>query len=76
MAFKTVYLDTHVVVWLAEGKLSRISRKAQAQLEAAELLLSPMAMLELEYLHELKRTRLPARDVFQKAAHETGLRLC
>ena len=35
-----------------------------------------MAMLELEYLHELKRTKLPARDVFQKVAHETGLRLC
>ena len=76
MAQKAVYLDTHIVVWLGEGKLGRISRKARIQLETADLLLSPMAMLELEYLYELKRTRLPARDVFQKVAHETGLRLC
>ena len=35
-----------------------------------------MVLLELEYLYELKRIRLPARDLFQKVAHETGLRLC
>ena len=35
-----------------------------------------MAMLELEYLHELKRIRLSARDIFQKVTHEIGLRLC
>lgn len=35
-----------------------------------------MAMLELEYLYELKRIRLPARDIFQKVMHEIGLRLC
>jgi PIN domain nuclease of toxin-antitoxin system len=71
-----VYLDTHVVVWLAAGKVRRISSRAQAEIERSELLLSPMALLELEYLYELKRIRLPARDLFQKVAHEAGLRLC
>jgi PIN domain nuclease of toxin-antitoxin system len=70
------YLDTHVVVWLAAGKVRRISSKARVQIEKSELLLSPMAMLELEYLYELKRIRLPARDIFQKVMHEIGLRLC
>ena len=76
MADIPAYLDTHTVVWLAAGKLSRISPKARARLETAELLLSPMALLELEYLHELGRIKLAGRDVFQKVAHETGLRLC
>ena len=71
-----VYLDTHIIVWLAAGTVSRISPRAQAQLESADLLLSPMVLLELEYLHELGRTTLPARDIFQKVAHETGLALC
>ncbi len=71
-----VYLDTHVVIWLAAGKTSRISRKAQALLEAADLLLSPVVLLELEYLYELERIRLRSRDLFQKVAHETGLELC
>jgi PIN domain nuclease of toxin-antitoxin system len=70
------YLDTHVVVWLAAGKVSRISPKAKAQLERSELLISPVVLLELEYVHELKRVKLPARDLFQKVAHEVGVRLC
>lgn len=35
-----------------------------------------MVLVELEYLHELERPRLPARDNLQKVAHETGLRFC
>jgi PIN domain nuclease of toxin-antitoxin system len=52
------------------------SSKAKALLENAELLLSPMALLELESLYELKRAKLPARDLFRKVEYETGLRLC
>jgi len=76
MAIQAVYLDTHVVVWLAAGKTSQITPKAQALIETADLLLSPMALMELEYLYELKRIRLRGRDLFQKVAHETGLQLC
>ena len=69
MAIQAVYLDTHVVVWLAAGKISQITPKAQALIETADLLLSPMALMELEYLYELKRIRLRGRDLFQKVAH-------
>lgn len=76
MANAEVYLDTHVVVWLAAGDISRMSPKARALLETGELLISPTVLLELEFLYEVKRIRLRARDLFQKVAHETGLRLC
>jgi PIN domain nuclease of toxin-antitoxin system len=70
------YLDTHIVVWLATGKISQISPKAQSLLNRSDLLISPMVLLELEYLHDLKRVRLPARDIQQKVEYELGTRLC
>jgi len=35
-----------------------------------------MAYLELEYLHELGKTKFSARDLLEKVSHETNLRLC
>jgi len=70
------YLDTHIVLWLAAGKLNRLSSKARSLLDRAELLLSAMAYLELEYLHELGRIKIHARDLLEKVGHETDLRLC
>jgi PIN domain nuclease of toxin-antitoxin system len=70
------YLDTHIVLWLAAGKVSRLSSKARGLLGRSELLISAMAYLELEYLHELGRTRFTARDLLDKVNHETNLNLC
>lgn len=70
------YLDTNVVVWLAQGNLARISKKARGILEEADLLVSPMALVELEYLHEVNRIRLSARDVQLKIEHELDVHIC
>ncbi len=70
------YLDTNVVVWLAQGDLSRIGPDAANVLEQAELLVSPMVLLELESLYEAKRINLPARDIQNKVEHELDIRVC
>ena len=70
------YLDTHIVLWLAAGKVNRLSSKARGLLDRSELLLSAIAFLEFEYLHELGKTKFPARDLLEKVSHETNLRLC
>lgn len=70
------YLDTHVVVWLANGSLERITEAARRAIEENDLLISPMVVLELEYLHERNRILLPARDVLLKLEHEIGLGVC
>lgn len=70
------YLDTNVVVWLAQGDITRISRKAQDVLEKADLLISPMVLIELEYLYEVNRIKLRSRDVQLKIEHEIGVRIC
>jgi PIN domain nuclease of toxin-antitoxin system len=72
----SAYLDTQVVIWLAAGKLSRFSSNARNLLEGSDLLLSPIVLLELEYLREFKRIKLPARDIERKVEHELGVRLC
>jgi PIN domain nuclease of toxin-antitoxin system len=72
------YLDTNVVVWLAQGDLTRISRRVQNLLDepATDLLISPMVLIELEYLYEVGRIKLSARDVLRKVEHEIGVRVC
>lgn len=75
-AYAPAYLDTQVVVWLATGKLSRFSSNTRDLLEGTDLLLSPIVLLELEYLYEANRIRLPARDIQRKVEHELGVHLC
>jgi PIN domain nuclease of toxin-antitoxin system len=69
------YLDTHTASWLAQGP-KRIGREAIRLIQKAELLVSPMVLIEAEYLHEIGRLKLPAGDVLRKLEHELGVRLC
>ena len=56
----TIYLDTHVVLWLSEGLVERLPKAARRSIEENDLLFSPMVRLELQYLYEIKRcTRAP-----------------
>lgn len=70
------YLDTNIVVWLAQGALNRLSPRAQEALEVADLLISPMVLIELEYLYEVHRIKLSAQDIHVKLRHEIGVRIC
>jgi PIN domain nuclease of toxin-antitoxin system len=71
------YLDTHVAVRLAHGELSAISQTAMDTIARAELLISPMVLLELEYLFEIKKeTRLSAEDIERKLESELGVQVC
>jgi PIN domain nuclease of toxin-antitoxin system len=70
------YLDTNVVVRLAHGRMRAIGREASRLMARAELLVSPMVLLELEYLYEIARLTLPVRDILLKLEHELSVRLC
>jgi len=62
------YLDTHAVAALYRGDLSPFSAVALRVIDEEEdLRISPMVLLELEYLHEIKRIKVPARriDLYQ-----------
>jgi len=73
----TAYLDTNVVVWLAQGDLNRISPAALKSIEKSErLLVSPMVALELAYLHEVGRIVLTSQDILLKLNAELGVEIC
>ena len=63
------YLDTNAVIRLADGRQRPGSRETIRLIERADLLISPMVVLELELLHEIGRIKLSARDIQSKIEH-------
>jgi PIN domain nuclease of toxin-antitoxin system len=71
------YLDTHIVARLYQSERSVLSSRAQAAVEREDdLRISPLVLLELEYLHEIKRIKEPALRVVNELAAEIGLWVC
>ena len=72
-----IYLDTHVVVWLYAGRGENLSNRAlQLIEESATVLVSPMVLLELEYLHETDRITLESNVIFDYLHQHIGLKVC
>jgi PIN domain nuclease of toxin-antitoxin system len=70
-----IYLDTHIVVWLYEGRIQKLSQEARRSIERADtLLISPMVELELSYLE--RRGRVSSGHVLRDLAGRVGLRMC
>lgn len=72
----SVYLDTHVAVWLHDGLVERLSAEAKRQIEANDLLLSPMVLLELQYLYDRKRVGLEPVPIYSYLNATFGVGLC
>lgn len=70
------YLDTHVAVWLHDGLVERLSAAARKQIEAHDLLISPMVLLEFQYLRERKRIGIEASELFAYLNATFGVGLC
>ncbi len=71
-----IYLDTHAVVWLYSGELHFFSEKACQLIEENELLISPLVLLELQYLFEIKRITVEPTVIFDSLAESVGLQKC
>ena len=70
------YLDTHVIVFLHAGDVSRISVKAQNQIENTDILISPIVLLELEMLYDKGTIRYPASQILADLTQQIGLSVC
>jgi PIN domain nuclease of toxin-antitoxin system len=71
-----VYIDTQVAVWLAEANLAKISRKAISLIHNGDVRISPMAVIELQYLYEIRRIIVPPSEILMKLNVEIGLTVC
>ena len=70
------YLDTHVVIWLCENNLTRITAPALDALNGCDLLVSPMVSIELSFLHEIGRSRRVPQDILRQLREQIGVRVC
>lgn len=72
----TTYLDTHAVVWLFNNDLKRFPTRTLDLIGNSQLLISPMVILELEYLFEINRLNINANTLFDTLQEEIDLQTC
>ncbi|HEX3894655.1 MAG TPA: PIN domain-containing protein [Rudaea sp.] len=68
-------LDTHVAASLYEGRRNRLSMRARGMLDRDLAVISPAVLLELEFMHEIGRTRSGARIVARYLGEELDIRI-
>ena len=70
------YLDTHVVAWLYAGATKLLSARARVAVERDPLLISPMVILEPEFLRQMGRLTVGAHAVVEGLRARIGLEVC
>ena len=73
---RVIYLDTHVLVRLYLGEVSKLGAAAKRAIEDHETLASPAAVLELQLLHEIGRLKPTADQFIQALSKDLLLRVC
>lgn len=72
----TAYLDTHVAVWLHDGLVHRLSAGARREIERNQLRISPMVLLEFQYLYERKRLGVGPAALYATLNSSFGIDVC
>jgi PIN domain nuclease of toxin-antitoxin system len=70
-----LYLDTHAVVWLHDKVVSKFSSKGKKAIEESDLYISPIVLLELEYLFEIDRISFNSVTIVEYLESRVGLRV-
>jgi PIN domain nuclease of toxin-antitoxin system len=70
------YLDTHVVVWLAENTPKRLSEPALDAINESELLISPAVLIELNFLHQIGRILRAPLDLAKQLRTQLNVTVC
>lgn len=68
-----IFVDTHILLWLASGHTKKLSTVARKAINSANILVSPMSILELHYLHEINRVPLSPSKILDKFKELLGI---
>lgn len=71
-----IYLDTHVVVWLYQSETKRLNNKVCEIIEENDLMISPMILLELQYLVETNRITAKPIEIYNNLKASINLQTC
>lgn len=72
---KRVMIDTHIVIWLYINKLESISRRALDIIESHDLFISPIILLELQYLYEINKLSDKPKEIYKDLRYRIGLEI-
>jgi PIN domain nuclease of toxin-antitoxin system len=70
------YLDTNIVLYVVRGEFKRLTKRAIQALERSELWISPMVVLELNYLYECGRIVVRADVIMAELNRALDARIC
>ena len=70
-----IFLDTHVVIWLYDKLLDKLSKDAIQQIEDNDLLITQMVRLELQYLFEIGRIKVTPETIIKDLNKSIGLKV-
>ncbi len=68
-----IFLDTHVVAFLAGNQVHKIPRKCQQLIEQESLWVCPVILLELNYLYKTNRIKQTEQTIFSFLKNMIGL---
>ncbi len=68
-------LDTHCVVFLHAGETGLFGETVRLLLDTEDLFISPMVLLELQYLHEIGRIQFDGETIVRELRGDIGLRI-
>ena len=69
----SVYLDTHVAIWLYSGQTERLSKRAANLINRERVGISPVVLLELQYLREIGRITAAPQTMIADLKQRLGL---
>ena len=69
----SVYLDTHITLWLYSGQTERLSKRATNLLNREQVGVSPVVLLELQYLREIARITAAPLAIIMDLKQRLGL---
>lgn len=70
------YIDTHIAIRLAQAQVRKISKEAARIVNAANLLVSPAVLLEMEILYEIERFDRSPQAMLAQLRTEIELKVC
>lgn len=70
------YLDSHVAIWLHDCLTENLTEEAKRQIEANDLLISPMVLLEFQYLLDRNKIQAEPMKIYTALHTDIGVSLC
>lgn len=71
-----IYLDTHAVIWLYSGDKRLFSKKALEKIENHSLVISPLVVLEIQYMNEIGRVNPKSEEIISHLKEVCDFSIC